>query len=87
MQADLAEDSRLSLCTVNRTPFQYKEVTNFLSKYVVSLTQNIDNRFQDALPLVSSFFIYDSLAVPPPKVEFLGGYYYPPQTEKEKLQP
>ena len=35
MQADLAEDGRLSLCGVNPTPYQYREVTSLLSKYVV----------------------------------------------------
>lgn len=35
MQADLAEDGRLSLCGLNPTPYQYREVTSLLSKYVV----------------------------------------------------
>lgn len=35
MQADLAEDSTLSLCSLNPIPYQYKEVTSLLSKYVV----------------------------------------------------
>ena len=35
MQADLAEDGTLSLCNLNPIPYQYKEVTSLLSKYVV----------------------------------------------------
>ena len=35
MQAVLAEDGRLSLCGLNPTPYQYREVTSLLSKYVV----------------------------------------------------
>lgn len=35
MQADLAEDGTLSLCSLNPIPYQYKEVTSLLSKYVV----------------------------------------------------
>ena len=97
MQADLAEDGRLFLCGVNPTPYQYREVTNLLIKYVQSLKQNIDNRFQAALPVVSSFSVFDPLAVPPPEdasfrgygsseVEVLGVHYYATQTDKEKLQ-
>lgn len=97
MQADLAEGGRLSLCGVNPTPYQYREVTNLLIKYVQSLKQNIDNRFQAALPVVSSFSVFDPLAVPPPEdasfrgygsseIEILGAHYYVTQTDKEKLQ-
>lgn len=35
MQADLAEDGTLSLCSLNPIPYQYKKVTSLLSKYVV----------------------------------------------------
>lgn len=35
MQADLAEDGTLSLCSLKPIPYQYKEVTSLLSKYVV----------------------------------------------------
>lgn len=35
MQAALAEDGTLSLCSLNPIPYQYKEVTSLLSKYVV----------------------------------------------------
>lgn len=35
MQGDLAEDGRLSLCGLNPTPYEYREVTSLLSKYVV----------------------------------------------------
>ena len=93
MQADLAEDGRLFLCGVNPTPYQYREVTKLLIKYVRSLKQNIDNRFQAALPVVSSFAVFDPLAVPPPEdasfrgygsseVEILGAHYYATQTDK-----
>ena len=96
MQADLAEDGRLSLCGMNPTPYQYREVTCLLSKYVVSLKKNIDHRFQEALPVVSSFSIFDPLAVPPPddtsfrcygssKVKILAAHYYSTQADKEKL--
>ena len=96
MQADLAEDGRLSLCGVNPTPYQYREVNSLLSKYVVSLKKNIDHRFQEALPVVSSFSIFDPQAVPPPddtsfrcygssEVKILAAHYYSTQADKEKL--
>ena len=85
MQADLAEDGRLSLCGANPIPNQCREVTNLLIKYVQSLKQNI--RFQAALPVVLSFSVFDPLAVPAPQdasfrgygldeVEILGAHYY-----------
>ncbi len=61
-----------------------------------SLKQNIDNRFQAVLPFISSFPVFDPLAVPHPadvsfkrfgssEVEILGSHYYVTQTDKEKL--
>lgn len=54
MQADLAEDGRLSLCGANPIPNQCREVTNLLIK------------FQAALLVVLSFSVFDPLAVPAP---------------------
>lgn len=62
-----------------------------------SLKQNTDNRFQAGLPVVSSFSVFDPLAVTPPEdasfrgygsseVEILGAHYYVTQTNKEKIQ-
>lgn len=41
MQADLAEDGRLSLCGVNPTNYQYGLVRSLLKKYVASLKENM----------------------------------------------
>lgn len=97
MQADLAEDDRLSLCGVNPNNYQYGLVRSLLKKYVASLKENIDSRFQKALPLVSSFSVFDPLLVPPTddasfkvygssEIDVLAAHYFPTQTEKEKLQ-
>ena len=67
MQADLAEDGRLSLCSVNPTPYQYREVTNLVIKYVQSLKQNINNRFRETLPVVSSFLCFRSISCATPR--------------------
>lgn len=67
-----------------------------LSKYVVPLKKNINHPFQEALPVVSSFSIFNLLAVPPPddtsfrcygssEVKILAAHYYSTQTQKEKL--
>ena len=63
---------------------------------MLSLKKNINHRFQEAFPVVSSFSIFDLLAVPPPddtsfrcfrssEVKILAAHYYSTQTDKEKL--
>ena len=42
------------------------------SQYVTALTDNIDQRFQHSLPVVSSFRIFDPLSVPITNPEFVG---------------
>ena len=42
------------------------------SQYVTALTDNIDQRFQHSLPVVSSFRIFDPLSVPIANPEFVG---------------
>lgn len=63
---------------------------------MLSLKKNINHQFQEALPVVSSFSIFDPLAVPPPddtsfrcyrssEVKILAAHYYSTQPDKEKL--
>ena len=42
------------------------------SQYVTALTDNIDQRFQHSLPVVSSFRIFDPLSMPIANSEFVG---------------
>lgn len=42
------------------------------SQYVTALTDNIDQRFQHSLPVVSSFRIFDPLSMPIANPEFVG---------------
>ena len=42
------------------------------SQYVTALTDNIGQRFQHSLPVVSSFRIFDPLSVPIANPEFVG---------------
>ena len=62
----------------------------------MSLKKNINHPFQEALPVVSSFSIFNLLAVPPPddtsfrcygssEVKILAAHYYSTQTLKETL--
>ena len=43
-----------------------EQLSNLLAKYVRSLKENINRRFDNALPVVSAFSIFDPLAVPNP---------------------
>jgi len=45
---------------------------NLCSQYVTALTDNIDQRFQHCLPVVSSFRIFNPLSVPIANPEFVG---------------
>ena len=68
-----------------------------LIKYFQSLKQNIDNRFQAPLPVVTGFSVFVRLALPPreyasfgghgsSQVEILGAHFYVTQTDREKFQ-
>ncbi|XP_067017873.1 E3 SUMO-protein ligase KIAA1586-like [Acropora muricata] len=63
-KSDLLLGGRLNKEEVRLTPSMEEQLSNLLTRYVTSLTQNIHRRFDHALPVVSSFSIFDPLAVP-----------------------
>ena len=66
LKSDLLLGGRLNKAEDRPTPAMEEQLSNLLTRYVTSLTQNIHRRFDHALPVVSSFSIFDPLAVPNP---------------------
>ena len=93
---DLLPEGRLNLTEVSLTPAMEEQLSNLLVKYVRSLKENIHRRFDDALPVVSAFSIFDPLAVPNPgspgfqsygasEVKILAKHFYPGDTREHQL--
>ena len=85
---------RLALCEMNPTTHQLQEQSNLLEKYVRALQSNIDRRFSDSLPVVSSFSIFDPRLVPAlsspdfkvygtNEIQILGKHFYANQDQSE----
>ena len=94
LKSDLLLGRRLNKAQVRLTPAMEEQLSNLLTRYVTSLTQNIHRRFDHALPVVSSFSIFDPLAVPNPgspgfkdygakKVKVLAKHFYSGDSTKE----
>ena len=94
LKSDLLLGGRLNKSEVRLTPAMEEQLSNLLTRYVTSLTQNIHRRFDHALPVVSSFSIFDPLAVPNPgspgfkdygakEVKVLAKHFYSGDSTKE----
>ena len=59
-------EGRLSTCEVNLSTAQENQLSSLLEKYVAALTENIQNRFDGNLPIVSAFSIFNPLTLPQP---------------------
>lgn len=95
---DLAEDGRLHYSGL--TPLTAHDETllrNLTSKYVHALQDNIASRFNDSLPILSAFKIFDPVAVPPKsdqsfseyrdkEIKILAEYLYQLETGESKVQ-
>ncbi|KAK3726559.1 hypothetical protein QZH41_001963 [Actinostola sp. cb2023] len=64
LKKDLGEGGRLSISEVKLTSFNEQYLRNLTVKYVGSLTENIENRFAESVPVLSAFKIFDPMAVP-----------------------
>ena len=64
LKEDLQEDGRLGLLDMNASEHQYRGLENLLCNYVDALKANTDKRFQESLPVVSAWSIFDPLKVP-----------------------
>ena len=96
LKKDLLLEGRLNLSEVSLTPAMEAQLSNLPIKYVRSLNENIHRRFDDTLPVVSAFSIFDPLAVPYPgspgfkdygvkEVEILASHFYPGDTREPQL--
>lgn len=90
-------DERLALTDIHPTPYQYEMISTMLNKYVSALKENLHRRFDDALPVISSFSIFDPTAIPPSdvplsnygvkEVDILASHFYPSsEADREKLR-
>lgn len=98
LRRDLAEDGRLHYSGL--TPLTAHDETllrNLTSKYVHALQDNIASRFNDSLPILSAFKIFDPVAVPPKsdqsfseyrdkEIKILAEYLYQLETGESKVQ-
>ena len=56
------------------TPSTEQELKNLTAKYIKALTENIERRFNNSLPVVSAFAIFDPLATPVPNKDGFDEY-------------
>ncbi|PFX19077.1 hypothetical protein AWC38_SpisGene16526 [Stylophora pistillata] len=64
LKADLQEDGRLWLLNMNASEYQCQGLEDLLCNYVEALKTTIDRRFEESLPVVSAWSIFDPLKVP-----------------------
>ena len=65
LQKDLFTDSRLSVCDVSSpSAHQEQNLTNLTDRYVKALQENSNNRFDESLPVLTAFRIFDVTALP-----------------------
>lgn len=65
LKNDISPSGRLSLCGFEITPAQEQQMANLFQKYVITLKSNINRRFEDSLPVITAFQIFDPTSVPP----------------------
>ena len=65
LKKDLSEGGRLSKCDLPiLAEFHEQSLTSLTQKYVTALKENIDSRFENSLPVLTAFEIFDPTAVP-----------------------
>ena len=88
LQKDLGDGGRLSTCELPAlTGFHEQSLTSLTQKYITALKEHINSRFEDSLPVLTAFRIFDPTAVPgrsdpafkdcgADDIEILAGYFY-----------
>ena len=88
LQKDLGDGGRLSTCELPAlTGFHEQSLTSLTQKNITALKENINSRFEDSLPVLTAFRIFDPTAVPgrsdpafkdygADDIEILAGYFY-----------
>lgn len=64
---DLEVEGKLATLELTPTEFQFQQQEQLLLRYVSSLKANIDQRFSNALLVLSAFAVFDVAMAPPPK--------------------
>lgn len=65
MKKDLSEGGRLSQCDIRPlVALDEKQLTTLTKAYVAALRDNINNRFDGSIPVLTAFRIFNPLAVP-----------------------
>ena len=65
LQKDLCTDGRLSVCNLSSpSAHQEQNLTNLTDRYVKALKEKIKHRFDESLPVLTAFRIFDVTAIP-----------------------
>ena len=65
LKEDLSENGRLQRCDLpNVTPHMEEQLNSLTTKYVDALKENIQNRFDGNLKVLTAFKVFDPTAVP-----------------------
>ena len=65
LQKDLCTDDRLSVCDLSSpSAHQEQNLTNLTDRYVKALKEKIKHRFDESLPVLTAFRIFDVTAIP-----------------------
>uniref|UniRef100_UPI00358E7E09 zinc finger protein 862-like isoform X1 n=1 Tax=Myxine glutinosa TaxID=7769 RepID=UPI00358E7E09 len=98
LKEDLLEGGRLAACDIpTLTESGGQQLANLTEKYVLALTENINNRFQNSLEVLTAFRIFDPTTVPDRSTEefkeygledvrILGRHFSRMSDQKEKME-
>ncbi|CAG2205675.1 unnamed protein product [Mytilus edulis] len=64
LKSELSEQGRLEALELQPSDFEWKQMTNLLTKYVHALKENINSRFSSSIPILQCFGIFDPLSMP-----------------------
>ena len=96
LKKNLLPEGRVNLSEVSLKPAVEEQLSNLLHKYARSLLENIHHRFDNALPVVNGFSIFDPLDVLNPgspgfkeygdkEVKILARHFYSGDTKEDQL--
>ena len=95
LQNDLAQNGRLHRCGLTLSDNKMQELCSLMNRYIVTLQDNINNRFEPTLPQVSAFSIFDIANLPnesdpgfedygQAEIKIISNHFYGTKEEVEK---
>ncbi|PFX13734.1 Zinc finger protein 862 [Stylophora pistillata] len=95
LQNDLAQIGRLHRCGLTLSDNKMQELCSLMNRFIVALQDNINNRFEPTLPLVSAFSIFDIADLPnesdprfedygQAEIKIISNHFYGTKEEEEK---